>query len=119
MAVRPVDLQDFSKASTVVRSDSAVVIVLARRYLFCFRGASTVFAGRTSFAGQVENAVDVELTALGSVEGWAEVGRGALEDCGRGECGEGCDGEGGELHFDGLAVLLVLVGSWLEWIVLR
>ena len=33
MAVRPVDAQDFSKASTVVRSDSAVVIVLAMRSL--------------------------------------------------------------------------------------
>lgn len=29
MAVRPVDLQDFSKAATVVRSDSAVATVLA------------------------------------------------------------------------------------------
>lgn len=31
MAVRPVDLHDFSKASTVVRSDSAVAYVLAGR----------------------------------------------------------------------------------------
>lgn len=79
MAVRPVDLQDSSKSATVVRSDSAVMDLLARddRSRDCCR-----FVGLTGRAGQVSDAVNIELTALRSVEGWAEVGWGALESCG-------------------------------------
>jgi hypothetical protein len=50
-------------------------------------------------ASEIEHAVDVDLAALGSVEGWAEVDWGTLESCGGGEGCEGCEGEGGELHF--------------------
>jgi len=64
------------------------------------------------------------LTALGSVEGWAEVGRGALESCGGGEGGEGCDGEGRKLHFEVLVALIGIdgveeIGCCLELMVLR
>ena len=77
MAVRPVDLQDFSKAATVVRSDSAVAALLADCIFLPVDDSNWV--GLTSRAGEVGYAIDVELTTLGSVEGWAEVGRGALE----------------------------------------
>jgi hypothetical protein len=80
MAVRPVDLQDSSKSATVVRSDSAVAVVLADWIVFS--GDYTDWSRLTRRAREVGYTVDIELTALGSVEGWAEVGRGALESCG-------------------------------------
>ena len=39
------------------------------------------FVELTGRAGYVGYAVDIELAALRSVEGWAEVGWGALESC--------------------------------------
>jgi hypothetical protein len=71
--------------------------------------------GRTSLAAEVCYAVDVDLAALRSVDGWAEVDGCAPDSCGGGESCESGDGEGGELHFGGfglvvLAVVVVVVG---------
>jgi hypothetical protein len=59
----------------------------------------------TSRAGDSGDAVDVQLAALGSVDGRAEVdgsalleGRTLLDGSGGGEGCEGGEGEGGELH---------------------
>jgi hypothetical protein len=66
--------------------------------------------GRTSFAAEVCYAVDVDLAALGSVDGWAEVDGCAPDGCGGSESCESGEGEGGELHFGGVG--LVVVVSW-------
>lgn len=57
---------------------------------------------RTRLASKGEDAVNVGLAALRSVEGGAEVNGSALEGGGGGEGREGDDGEGGELHFCGV-----------------
>lgn len=98
MAVVPEEAQEASKSATVVRSDSAVGIVLAKKVLFGTEGDPFE---RTSFAGEVEHAVDIGLTALRSVDGRAEVDGCAPDGGGGGEGCESGDGEGGELHFGG------------------
>lgn len=77
----------------------------------CFERESTSRISRlTSRAGDSGDAVDVQLAALGSVDGWAEVDRSALlegrtllDGSGGGEGCEGGEGEGGELHCGVLA----------------
>jgi hypothetical protein len=66
---------------------------------------------RTSFAAEVCYAVDVDLAALRSVDGRAEVDGCALQSSGGSESCESGEGEGGEVHFGGvdLVVLVVLV----------
>lgn len=64
---------------------------------------------RTRLAGEGEDAVNVGLAALGSVESGAEVDGGALEGGGGGEGREGDDGESGELHFCGDGLVF---GGW-------
>jgi hypothetical protein len=68
----------------------------------------------TRRAGETEKAVDVRLAALRSIESRAELdgsalleGRTLLDGGGGGECCEGGEGEGGELHFGGV--------GWLVW----
>jgi hypothetical protein len=62
--------------------------------------------GRTSLAAEVCYAVDVDLTALGSVDGRAEVDGSALESGGGSESCESGEGEGGELHFGGVGLVV-------------
>lgn len=116
MAVVPEVAQEASKSATVVKSDSAVGIVLVERNWFEDDGDRF---GLTSFAGEVDHAVDVGLAALRSVDGRAEVDGRASDGGGGGEGSESGDGEGGELHFDGCgccgeSLVGELVG--LEWI---
>jgi hypothetical protein len=69
---------------------------------------------RTSLAAEVSYAVDVDLAALRSVDGRAEVDGCALESCGRSESCESGKGKGGELHVGGvgLVVLVLVVVGW-------
>lgn len=110
MAVRPSSAQEAAKSSTVVRSRAAVS--LFHQLIGLLQGR--FLSGLTGGAGEGGHAVDVQLAALGGVGRWAEVSgstllqRRTLLDGGGG--GEGCErgeGEGGELHVEGIVGWLV------------